>query len=119
MESFDVQESDQFKAQLEEAIVWLYSHNLEQSQEFADKKYLELQHEVNSLKNHLQRTPRIGQADNVSGLRRFPLYGGRYLATWLTIESQKTVLLLEFIDSKYPQQMREFQMTIDPDDDLN
>ena len=42
MEVFDVQESDQFKIQLEEAILWLYSHNLEQSQEFADKKYLEL-----------------------------------------------------------------------------
>lgn len=117
MEAFDVQESDQFKIQLEEAILWLYSHNLEQSQEFADKKYLELQHEVNSLKNHLHRNPRMGQTDDVSGLRRFPLYGGRFLATWLTIDAQKSVVLLEFIDSKYPKQMREFHMTEDPDDD--
>ena len=40
MEAFGVQESDQFKFQMEEAILWLYSHNLEQSQEFAEKKYL-------------------------------------------------------------------------------
>lgn len=43
MEPFEVQESDRFKVELEEAILWLYSHNLEQSQEFADQKYFELQ----------------------------------------------------------------------------
>ena len=38
MEEFAVQESDKFKADMEEAVFWLYSHNLEQSQNFADKK---------------------------------------------------------------------------------
>lgn len=116
MEEFEVQESDRFKAELEEAILWLYTNNLEQSQEFADKKYFELQQEVNALKTHLKRNPRMGQADDVSGIRRFPLYGGRYLATWLIVEAQKTVTLLEFFDSKYPKPLRQFQMTIEPDD---
>ncbi len=71
MEEFQVQESDKFKAEMEEAVFWLYSHNLEQSQDFADKKALELQQEVNSLKTHLKKTPRIGQADEISGIRRF------------------------------------------------
>ena len=109
MAVFEVQESDRFKADLEESILWLYSHNLEQSQEFADQKYFELQQEVNTLKNHLKRNPRMGQADEVSGIRRFPLYGGRYLATWLVIEAQKAAILLEFIDSKYPREWRHFQ----------
>lgn len=109
MEEYEVQESDRFKAELEEAVLWLYSHNLEQSQDFADQKYFELQQEVNALKNHLKRNPRMGQTDEVSGIRRFPLYGGRYLATWLVIEAQKTAVLLEFIDSKYPKELRTFQ----------
>lgn len=116
MEEFDVQESDKFKAEMEEAVFWLYSHNLEQSQNFADKKALELEQEVNTLKNHLKKTPRIGQADEISGIRRFPLYDGRFLATWTTNQDKKLVLLLEFIDSKYPKQLRQFYMTIDPDD---
>lgn len=116
MKEFDVQESEKFRAEMEEAVFWLYSHNLEQSQNFADKKTLELQQEVNGLKNHLKKTPHIGQADEVSGIRRFPLYDGRYLATWTTDQVKQLVTLLEFIDSKYPKQLRQFHMTIDPDD---
>ncbi|MCB0343443.1 MAG: hypothetical protein H6626_10635 [Pseudobdellovibrionaceae bacterium] len=110
MDDFEVLESDRFKGELEEVILWLYSHNLEQSQEFADQKYFELQQEVNTLKNHLKRNPRMGQADDVSGIRRFPLYSGRYIATWLLIEAQRTAILLEFIDSKYPKELRQVQL---------
>ncbi|MCB0407575.1 MAG: hypothetical protein KDD34_05170 [Bdellovibrionales bacterium] len=49
MNDFEVLESDQFKIELEEAALWLYSFNLKQSQEFADKKHLELQQEVDGL----------------------------------------------------------------------
>jgi len=116
MEEFEIQESDRFKLELEEAVVWLYTNNLELSQEFADRKYFELQQEVNTLKNHLKRNPQMGQADEVSGIRRFPLYDGRYLATWLLMEAQKIIILLEFFDSKYPKQLRQFQLTVDPED---
>ncbi len=116
MEEFDVQESDRFKVEMEEAVFWLYSHNLEQSQEFADQKYLELQQEVNGIKAHLTKTPRIGQADEILGARRFPLYDGRYMVTWTTDEKKKIVTLLEFIDSKYPRQLRQFQMPHESDE---
>lgn len=56
MEEFDLLESHKFKTEMENAIFWLYSHNLEQSEEFADKKAFELQNEVNNLKNHLRKT---------------------------------------------------------------
>lgn len=107
MQSFELLESDQFKAELEEAALWLYTHNLEQSQEFADRKFLELERDINDLKSHLRKTPYIGQADEVSGIRRFPLYGGRYMATWILNEDAKTLILLEFFDVKYPQKLRE------------
>jgi hypothetical protein len=117
MQEFDVQESDKFKVELEEAVFWLYSHNLEQSQEFADQKLIELQQEVNGVKVHLKKTPRIGQADEISGIRRFPLYSGRYLLTWTTDETKRLVTLLEFIDSKYPKELRHFHMTHESDEE--
>ena len=115
MEEFEIQESDKFKVEMEEAVFWLYSHNLESTEEFADKKSRELQQEVNGIKAHLKKTPRFGQADEISGVRRFPLYDGRYLVTWTTDESKKLITLLQFIDSKYPRQLRQFQMTHESD----
>lgn len=105
---FEILEADKFKQDLEEAVFWLYSHNLEQSQEFADRKFLELEQEINSLKAHLKKNPRMGQADEISEIRRFPVYGGRYLVTWIINENAKTLTLLEFIDSKYPKELRTF-----------
>lgn len=105
MAEFQVYESPKFLSDLEEALIWLYTHNLGQSEEFADKKFFELEQEVNSLKNYLMQTPYIGQADSISGLRRFPLYEGRYFATWVINEKTHTVTLLEFLDVKYPKEL--------------
>jgi len=76
---FEVRETASFTTDLEEALVWLYLHNIEQSQDFADLKSSELEQEIGALKKHLAQTPYMGQADILSGLRRFPLYDGRYL----------------------------------------
>ena len=58
----------------------------------------------------------MGQADKISEIRRFPIYDGRFLATWTTDQANHLVTLLEIIDAKYPKQLRQFQMLIDPDD---
>ncbi len=108
MAEYTVKESDKFGVDLEEALIWLYFHNLEQSQAFADQKALELKQEIKNLKLYLTKTPYMGRADDVSGLRRFPLYEGRYAATWSIDENARFVTLLEFIDSRYPQELREF-----------
>lgn len=34
--------------------------------------------------------------------------GGRYLVTWCLNENAGTITLLEFVDSKYPKDFREF-----------
>ncbi|MBI4403265.1 MAG: hypothetical protein HY537_03850 [Deltaproteobacteria bacterium] len=106
--AFQVLEADNFIADLEEAALWLYSHNLEQSRQFADRKFIELEQEINELKSHLQEMPRMGQADEITGLRSFPVYEGRYLVTWIIDDEASTVILLEFIDLKYPKKLRGF-----------
>lgn len=106
MAEFKVYESPGFLSDMEDALSWLYENNLEQSEEFADKKFLELQNEIDALKIHLRQTPYIGQADPISGIRRFPIYSGRYLATWVIDEKIHTVHLHEFLDAKYPKELR-------------
>jgi hypothetical protein len=105
---YTVEESDKFSAELESAVIWLYFHNCEQSQEFADRKSLELRQEVKNLEQHLTKTPYMGKANSISRLRCFPLYDGRYLATWKVDDKANLVILLEFLDSKYPKNLREF-----------
>jgi hypothetical protein len=106
--AYAILESENFRSDLEEAAMWLYIHNLEQSQNFADRKLLDLENEIENLKTHLTSTPSIGQEDESSILRRLPVYDGRYLVTWITNEKSQTVTLLALIDSKYPRKLREF-----------
>ncbi len=103
---YEVLESDHFLAALEECATWLYTHNLEYSMELADRKFAELEFEVNNLKNHLKTTPHMGRPDSISGLRNFSVYEGRFLITWLIDESRSIVTIHEFIDLKYPKQLR-------------
>ena len=107
--SYRVRETEHFLASLEEAAAWLYAHNLEQSEAFADSKFAELEKEINDLKAHLEEKPHLGQRDEITGMRRFPVYDGRYRVTWIVNHPAKTVTLLEFIDSKYPRELREFR----------
>ena len=108
MEFFEVFETEQFKLNLEDAAFWLYLHHVEQSQDFADKKFLDLEQEINSLKNNLRKNPFMGQMDVITGIRRFPVYNGRYQLTWVVNEHSKSIILLEFLDSKYPEKLRGF-----------
>ena len=106
---YQVRETEYFSSSLEEAALWLYSFNLDRSESLASQKFLELEQEINDLKNHLQGTPRMGEADEISGIRQFPVYGGRYLVTWTLDDRAGVVTLLEFIDSKYPKTPPRFQ----------
>ncbi len=56
----------------------------------------------------MSNNPRMGQEDEISGMRRFPIYGGRFVVTWAINEVAVTLTLLEFLDSKYPQNLRGF-----------
>ncbi len=110
MPAYAVYESQNFLSSMEDAVSWLYLHNLEQSEQFAERKSYELRQEVKVLEGHLTQTPYMGQADDLSGLRRFPLYEGRYSATWIIDEASRNVTMLEFRDSKYPVDLRNFQL---------
>lgn len=107
---YAIKRSEDFEINVEDSLVWLYLHNSEQSQDFAEQKSLELRQEIKDLEQHLAQTPYMGQADEISGLRRFPLYGGRFVAIWTIDEHAHIVMLVEFIDSKYPQKLREYKI---------
>lgn len=109
MPDYKVIETDRFVADLEDSALWLYSHNLEQSEELADRKLLELEMEINQLKKNLAKTPFIGPADKSGVLRTFPVYGGRFSVNWFVNEQVRSVVLLSMMDSKYPQNLREYK----------
>ena len=100
---FEVIESERFLNGVEEAALWLYIHNFEQSESFAEKKYLELQYEIERLKNRLSKTPEIGRLDEILDVRRHPVYDGRFAAVWTVQMALAQVVMLDFIDSKYPR----------------
>lgn len=69
---FNIEESDQFLVEVEEAAVWILLTNIEQSQAFAESKLNEFEREINSLKIRLQSFPESGEGNEIKGLRKFP-----------------------------------------------
>lgn len=113
MSHYIVQESDQFIKDVEEAAVWILVTNIEQSESLAEKKIYEFNSELNFLKNRIQNFPESGENDSVEGVRKFPIYDGRYLAKWIVIHAEKTVIFISLSDSKYPKLLRQFAMDED------
>ena len=73
------------------------------------KKVDELGAELSALKSRMGDFPESGEADSVKGIRRFPVYDGRYSAKWVVNHITKTVTFIALSDSKYPKHLREFQ----------
>ena len=94
---------------VEESAVWILLSNIEQSESLAENKVNEFNSELNSLKDQLQNFPESGEADVIQGIRRFPIYGGRYSAKWIVNHVRKVVVLISLSDSKYPKNLRHFQ----------
>jgi hypothetical protein len=108
MPKYEIFETDRFLCDVEEAAVWILQSNLEQSENLALEKLLEFQQDIQSLKVRLREFPESGESDAVPGLRKFPLYGGRYSAKWIVNHAQVSVTLISLADSKYPKQLRDF-----------
>lgn len=108
MKNYSVLESDSFISDLEEAVLWIIETNKEQSIEFIDKCIDKLQTDILSLIQRLQNHPESGELIPNTTLRKAPIYEGRYSAQWITVDSLKQVILLNFQDLKYPKQLRNF-----------
>ena len=106
---YTVEESDQFLKDVEESAVWILLSNIDQSESLAEKKVDEFSEELNALKERLQKFPESGESDDIQGLRRFPIYGGRYSAQWIVNNVAKVETLISLSDSKYPKKLRHFQ----------
>lgn len=107
---FTVEESDQFLKDVEEAAVWILLSNLEQSESLAERKVDEFKADINSLKVRLQSFPESGEADELEGMHKFPLYDGRYSAKWIVNRIDRKVILITLTDSRYPRKLREFRL---------
>jgi len=108
MSPFEIEETDQFLKDVEEAAVWILLNNIEQSVSFAETKVHQLAADLNSLKERLKKYPESGETDEIQGLRKFPVYEGRYSAKWTINHANKAVILVALSDSKYPRNLRQF-----------
>jgi hypothetical protein len=108
MSRYQIFETEQFLNDVEEAAVWILQTNSDQSEEFALTKLSDFQSDIKALKNRLRDFPESGEADEIFGLRKFPLYDGRYSAKWIVSHSDLFVTLISLVDSKYPKQLRRF-----------
>ncbi len=105
---FAIEESDQFLRDVEEAAVWILLSNIEHSESLAEAKVQEFSDGLNALKARLKKYPESGEADQIQGLRKFPIYDGRYSANWIVDPVRKSVTLVALSDSKYPRSLRQF-----------
>ncbi|MBY0384258.1 hypothetical protein K2X05_03790 [bacterium] len=112
MKNYSVIESSSFSSDLEEAALWILESNKEQSEEFANKCVLKLQHDIFDLIQRLQSHPDSGELIPNTTLRKTPIYSGRYSAQWIVVDSLKQVILLNLQDLKYPKQLRNFSTDI-------
>jgi len=106
MPSFTIQETDQFLTDVEVAAVWILESNLEQSEEFALRKVDEFENGIEELKMRLKEFPESGEEDQIKGVRKFPIYSGRYSVKWVVQKPEKLVTLISLSDSKYPKRLR-------------
>jgi len=103
--------TDQFLTDLSEIAQWIFSTNLEQSEDQANKSLMNLETDLEHLKSRLMEFPDSGVADPfVKGIRQFSIYEGRYSIQWVTQYNQNTVTLLSITDLKYPKNLRSFQI---------
>lgn len=114
--SYQVHTAGIFLTELEEASEWLYSHNEQQSIEFAEKKKAQLQTEVIALKNRLSEKPYGLGTEVIAKIptyRKLSIYDGRYQAEWTIHEAMQQVSLLRLKDLKYPAKMRYKEFTVE------
>jgi predicted Rossmann fold nucleotide-binding protein DprA/Smf involved in DNA uptake len=110
MSRFSIQESDQFLTDVEESAVWILESNLEHSEDLALRKVDEFQSEIEALKERLKDFPDSGEQDVIKGVRKFPIYHGRYSLKWVVQKTDKLITLIALSDSKYPKALRNIQL---------
>ncbi len=106
MSQFIVLETDKFLSDVEEAAVWILESNLEFSEDFAIKKVEELQKEIEDLKERLKQFPESGEMDEIKGVRKFPVYNGRFSVKWIFQKPVESITLIALTDSKYPKTLK-------------
>ncbi len=110
MPRFSIYESDQYLSDVEEAAVWILESNLNEGVEFAVSKVDKFEQELENLKSRLSQFPESGEADEIKGLRKFPIYSGRYSLKWVVDKNAIHLTLIALTDSRYPKKLRNIQI---------
>lgn len=104
-EDYSVLESEQYFKDFEEIVLWIYLSNIEVSEDFAHKQTLKFNIEIDKLIARLMRYPESGlDEDDTIGIKRFPLYDGRYVVKWHFDHRKRIVTLLSIFDLRYPKE---------------
>lgn len=106
MPNFAILESDQFLADVEEAAVWILESNLDEGVEFAVSKVDDFEQELEDLKSRLSQFPESGEEDDIRGVRKLPIYSGRYSVKWIVDEGAVQLTLIALNDQRYPKKLR-------------
>lgn len=104
--------TDQFLRDVEEFAVWIFLSNIDQSEQLAEKKVDEFKSDLLVLQDRIQDFPELGEIDTVAGIRRFPVYSGRYSVKWIVNHIKREIVLISISDSKYPKDLRHFHFDI-------
>ncbi len=110
MSQYIVLETDKFLSDVEEAAVWILESNLEFSEDFAFRKIDEFQEEIETLKERLKEFPESGEMDEIEGVRKSPVYNGRFSLKWIFQKLAKSITLIALTDSKYPKILKHFYL---------
>jgi predicted Rossmann fold nucleotide-binding protein DprA/Smf involved in DNA uptake len=106
---YQINATSNFLKDVEEISFWIFVTNVEQSENLAEAKLSQLESDLIVLKKKIQNFPESGEEVATRGVRKIPIYDGRYSARWIVDHDKKTVTLISLLDSRYPKQLRNIQ----------
>lgn len=110
MTPFSIFESEQYLTDVEEAAVWILESNLDEGADFAVSKVEDFEQELENLKARLSQFPESGEEDEIRGVRKFPIYSGRYRARWIVDQRTTQITLISLGDTRYPKELRNIKI---------
>lgn len=106
MSQYQINATSNFLKDVEEISFWIFVTNVEQSKNLAEAKLSQLESELITLKKKIQNFPESGEEVATRGVRKIPIYDGRYSVRWIVDHHKKTATLISLLDSRYPKKLR-------------
>ncbi|MFM6929239.1 MAG: hypothetical protein ACKOX6_12300 [Bdellovibrio sp.] len=106
-----------FKEDFQDVVNYILQSNLESYDlSFCEAKIDDFQDEVLGLIDDLVLFPEQGVRDKSSGVRKKPIYRGRYSVRWVVDDTTRVVHLIGLKDNERPKELR-YKHTIESGED--